>query len=141
MKNVAISNYEMAKRAAIVVAGLGVLYFVGQNVPVDHAVMSSSASVSSVQQVLPQATLLIPHDMRGIYYTGDDCDTTATHEVHIGMPEAEILCQTGRPSTVNKSVSKYGTRTQYVFEGLSGDRWYLYTTNGVISSWQESWTK
>lgn len=94
------------------------------------------------QPVSGGATLRIPDAARpfGEVY-GCTYGPDVIREVYIGMPESEITCQVGEADTVNRGM--YGNRAtaQYVFSGRDTDTWYLYTTNGFVTSWQESWTR
>ena len=141
MKNVTITNGQIATRATCVVVALSIASYVIVN-KVDFGKSPHSAVTGlSLQAPAASSELFIPHGMRGPFYDADDCKNTASHHVYIGMPVTQVLCQTGEPKSVNKSTNQYGTHAQYVFEGTAGERWYLYVDKGSISSWQESWTK
>ena len=57
--------------------------------------------------------------------------------VVIGMTECELLAARGAPSTVNRSVSSYGERKQYVYRSYAGQTVYVYTRDGLVTSWQD----
>lgn len=140
MKNVTVTNGQMAKRAVIATLAILLVGFMVEQGKMNEANVTESPPAVS-ESLSPQAgpdakVLFIASHMRGIYsYTSDECRNTSSHEVYIGMPEGQVVCQTGEPERENRSTNRYGTNVQYVFNGISGDTWYLYVTNGKVSSW------
>ena len=60
-------------------------------------------------------------------------------QIFIGMTESALWAAWGETANKNRSVSKYGSRTQHVYGsyGLFSSPVYVYTENGVITSWQD----
>lgn len=54
-------------------------------------------------------------------------------EIFVGMSEAAMLESWGTPVTVNRTVTGSGERKQHVYPQSV----YVYTENGVITSWQD----
>lgn len=52
--------------------------------------------------------------------------------INIGGFECDIFASYGRPHRYNRTVNSSGTNVQFVYDGL-----YIYTKNGVITSWQD----
>lgn len=52
--------------------------------------------------------------------------------IWIGMTEQMLLDSWGRPDDINTSVTRYGSRKQYVY----GSGQYVYVENGIVDSWQ-----
>lgn len=60
-------------------------------------------------------------------------ETTAiTKKVSMGMPEQLLILSWGSPKDISKTVGSWGVNKQFVY-GLSN---YVYTKNGVVTSWQ-----
>jgi len=58
-------------------------------------------------------------------------------QIFIGMSEDVMLMVVGKPVDVNSSTGTWGIHNQYVFEKPNKDRFYVYTENGKVTSWQE----
>lgn len=54
-------------------------------------------------------------------------------KIWIGMNQAMAIESIGRPYDINKTVTSYGTREQWVYSGSK----YLYFVNGELTSWQD----
>jgi hypothetical protein len=55
------------------------------------------------------------------------------HGVRIGMTAVEVLASSwGRPSDINRTTTRYGTREQWVY----GSRNYLYFEDGILTAIQ-----
>lgn len=53
---------------------------------------------------------------------------------HIGMTKEEVEASLwGKPERINRTVTAYGTREQWVY----GNRQYLYFTDGILTSFQD----
>jgi hypothetical protein len=52
--------------------------------------------------------------------------------IWIGMTEQMLIDSWGQPEDINASVTRYGSRKQYVY----GSGQYVYVENGIIDSWQ-----
>jgi hypothetical protein len=50
----------------------------------------------------------------------------------IGMSEQAMVCSLGEPTDRNRTVNTAGTFTQHIY-----GRTYIYTENGIITSWQD----
>ncbi|MBL6775109.1 MAG: hypothetical protein ISQ26_06825 [Candidatus Puniceispirillum sp.] len=67
------------------------------------------------------------------FFTDAEWALIKSQKIQIGQ-RAEILpCAFGRPSKVNRTVNQYGVSEQWVFRSTG---WYVYTDDGVITSWQ-----
>lgn len=63
----------------------------------------------------------------------------ALREVFIGMTDEEVARSWGRPSNINRTVTKYGSSEQWVYDrGGIGRGQYLYMENGTLRSIQSS---
>lgn len=60
--------------------------------------------------------------------------TIKARHIQIGMSEAALVCSWGRPDRINTSTGSWGTKKQWVY----GTGQYVYTSNGRITSWQQS---
>lgn len=54
----------------------------------------------------------------------------------VGMSIYDVVDELGMWSNKNTSQGAYGTRIQYVFNNRG--RWYVYTTNDKVTSWQNN---
>jgi hypothetical protein len=52
--------------------------------------------------------------------------------IWIGMTEQMLIDSWGQPEDINASVTRYGSRKQYVY----GSGQYVYVENGIVDSWQ-----
>lgn len=141
MKNVTITNREIALRAVGTLLALGIGYHLVQNTELDNATDpgASSSIVDTSQPDRRGSVLSVPPSARP--YDEPAMCGDVTHEIYIGMPESGVACQVGIPEQVNSWTNSYGTNSQYVFVGRDGTRWYVFTSSGLVSSWHESWTK
>lgn len=55
-------------------------------------------------------------------------------DVIIGMTMDEVVGSRGRPQQVNRTVTAYGTSTQWVMRGFNYR--YIYFENGKVTAWQ-----
>jgi hypothetical protein len=59
--------------------------------------------------------------------------------IRIGMSRCAMYASWGKPDRENRSVGSYGEHIQHVYN--SGYRYirpkYVYTRNGIVSSWQD----
>jgi hypothetical protein len=53
--------------------------------------------------------------------------------IWIGMTEEMLLDSWGQPEDINTTVTRYGTRKQYVY----GSGQYVYVENGKVDAWQD----
>ena len=55
-------------------------------------------------------------------------------KIAIGMPTCIMYATIGKPNKENKTVNAYRTHIQHVYRGKN---LYVYTDNGIITSWQD----
>ncbi|MWL91339.1 hypothetical protein [Cupriavidus sp. SW-Y-13] len=65
-----------------------------------------------------------------------DQDNVAGKKIQIGMSSTGLICSWGRPSKINSTTTRYGTREQWVYEISTSKRQYVYVENGLVSAWQ-----
>lgn len=53
--------------------------------------------------------------------------------IWIGMTEEMLLDSWGKPNDINQTVTRYGSRKQYVYSGSQ----YVYVVNGIVDAWQD----
>lgn len=53
--------------------------------------------------------------------------------IWIGMSEEMLLDSWGKPNDINQTVTRYGSRKQYVYSGSQ----YVYVVNGIVDAWQD----
>jgi hypothetical protein len=53
--------------------------------------------------------------------------------IWIGMTEEMLLDSWGQPEDINSTVTRYGSRKQYVY----GSGQYVYVENGKVEAWQD----
>jgi hypothetical protein len=61
-----------------------------------------------------------------------DATSIQNQEIQINGFECDVFAVFGPPKRYNRSVNAQGTRVQFVY-----NRTYIYTNNGVITSWQD----
>lgn len=70
----------------------------------------------------------------------DEWSDIEEKKIRIGMSELGLVCSWGKPGiygSINRTVNKYGERTQWVYRSCSRCKAkYVYTENGKITSWQ-----
>lgn len=54
----------------------------------------------------------------------------------VGMSLNDVIDELGMYKNVNTSEGAYGSRKQYIFDNTG--TWYVYITNGKVTSWQTS---
>lgn len=66
-------------------------------------------------------------------------DLVAKKQIQIGMSLCALYASWGKPDHENRSVGSWGTHIQHVYNaGLRYIRpTYVYTENGVVTSWQD----
>jgi tetrahydromethanopterin S-methyltransferase subunit G len=55
-------------------------------------------------------------------------------EIYVGMSTSAVRQSLGEPDDINRTVTEYGTREQWVYEDRD---MYVYIEDGVVQSWQE----
>jgi len=55
-------------------------------------------------------------------------------KVHIGMTKEQVKASWGPPYKVNRTVTAYGTREQWVYRGFTSG--YVYFDDGVVTAIQ-----
>ena len=70
----------------------------------------------------------------------DEWPVIEQKKIRMGMSELGLVCSWGNPSlygTINKSVTRYGERKQWVYRSCSSCKGqYVYTENGKVTSLQ-----
>ncbi|MBW2105994.1 MAG: hypothetical protein JRI26_08230 [Deltaproteobacteria bacterium] len=67
----------------------------------------------------------------------DEWPVIEQKKIRMGMSELGLVCSWGYPSTINKTVTRYGERKQWVYRSCSSCKGqYVYTENGKVTSWQ-----
>jgi len=70
----------------------------------------------------------------------DEWSVIEQKKIRMGMSELGLVCSWGKPSlygTINKTVTRYGERKQWVYRSCSSCKGqYVYTENGKVTSWQ-----
>lgn len=57
-------------------------------------------------------------------------------EIAIGMTEEQVKASWGKPNDYNRTVTKYGSREQWIY-GVFPSCTYIYFNDGVLTSWQD----
>jgi len=60
-------------------------------------------------------------------------------KIGMGMSECALFASWGWPTSANRTVTRYGTRVQYVYRSTgyyTSTAAYVYTENGKVTSWQ-----
>ena len=70
---------------------------------------------------------------RGVFRKGHAARIKAG-KVVTGMNANELRGAWGAPSDANRTVSRWGTRTQHVYGDFGP---YVYTRDGIVTSWQD----
>lgn len=58
------------------------------------------------------------------------------HYIWIGMKEDLVYCVLGIPTNINSTINKHGTNKQMVYRLNQYKTIYIYTENGIVSSFQ-----
>lgn len=58
-------------------------------------------------------------------------------KVFIDMTKEQVLASWGKPDDINRTVTKFGTHEQWVYNYGIGINTYLYLENNVVTSWQD----
>ena len=80
----------------------------------------------------PEAIMFISERFLG---RGDTFGNIAMRVVEIGMSECGLIASLGRADRVNETVTRLGTRKQFVYEGPTLYN-FIYTENGTVTSYQ-----
>lgn len=65
-------------------------------------------------------------------YGQEQVESMKKGQVWIGMNKEQAIFSRGRPKDVNRTVGSWGTKEQWVYNGV-----YLYFENGSLTSWQD----
>jgi len=65
----------------------------------------------------------------------NELDLVKNRQVQRGMSLCALYASWGVPNKENRSVGRWGTRIQHVY-GARYTRAYVYTENGIVTSWQ-----
>jgi len=67
----------------------------------------------------------------------DEWPVIEQKKIRMGMSELGLVCSWGYPSIINKTVTRYGERKQWVYRSCSSCKGqYVYTENGKVTNWQ-----
>ena len=85
-----------------------------------------------VQALAPTAEeLCVAHPT----WTATDCQRVSEGIIWLGMDAEQLQASWGRPTDINRTVSAYGVREQWVYRYSSTTR-YVYLKDGIVTSWQ-----
>jgi hypothetical protein len=59
-------------------------------------------------------------------------DLVKNSQIRIGMSQCNLYAALGIPEHENRTVGSWGVKIQHVYDGL-----YVYTDNGIVTSWQD----
>ena len=62
--------------------------------------------------------------------------TIAVGTIMIGMTKEQVIASWGRPRDINRTVTRYSTREQWVY-GEFPYSTYIYFENNILTSWQD----
>lgn len=65
-----------------------------------------------------------------------DWEFIENNKIGIGMTETGLYISWGYPRKVNESGGSYGTHKQLIYDRGKHSRQYVYTENGIVTSWQ-----
>lgn len=68
--------------------------------------------------------------------TANELDLVKNRQIQRGMSLCALYASWGVPNRQNRSVGAWGTRIQHVYGSSSTSRAYVYTDNGIVTSWQ-----
>lgn len=69
--------------------------------------------------------------------TQSEKDLVAKQQIQRGMSLCALYASWGIPDRENRSVGVWGTHVQHVYNAGSRHSAYVYTENGVVTSWQD----
>ena len=58
------------------------------------------------------------------------------HKIWLGMTDEMAVKSWGNPDDINRTVSTYGVKEQWIYGDISNRR-YLYFENGILTTWQD----
>ena len=67
------------------------------------------------------------------FFTDEEMTLIQEQKIKIGIRSELLRCIFGYPNAINRTVSQSGTSEQWVFRSAG---WYVYTENGLVTSWQ-----
>ena len=86
-----------------------------------------------VQSLAPTAEeLCVAHPT----WSAMDCQRISEGIIWLGMDAEQLQASWGRPADINRTVSAYGVREQWVYRYSSTTR-YVYLEDGIVTSWQD----
>ena len=68
-------------------------------------------------------------------WSATDCQRISEGIIWLGMDAEQLQAGWGRPTDINRTVSAYGVREQWVYRYSSTTR-YVYLDDGIVASWQ-----
>jgi len=64
-----------------------------------------------------------------------ECQRISEGTIWLGMDAEQLQASWGRPTDINRTVTRYGTHEQWVYRYSSTTR-YVYLDDGIVTSWQ-----
>lgn len=68
--------------------------------------------------------------------TANELDLVKNKQIQRGMSLCAMYASWGVPYKENRSVGRWGTHIQHVYGSHHSSRAYVYTENGIVTSWQ-----
>lgn len=99
----------------------------------DYANNPSRSITEVIVKELPFENVSVKTSSR----TAKSHDLVCAGKVWIGMKKSEFLFVSGKPKTINRSVSGSSTREQLVYDKGNYVTHYYYFEDGTLTSWQD----
>jgi hypothetical protein len=87
---------------------------------------------------------MAPQARREEYVKTHNVDTVTEQrimegKIAVGMTDDEVRASWGEPRDINRTVTEYGVREQWVYGSYTyiSDNTYLYFEDGVLTGWQD----
>lgn len=107
---------------------------------VSRGLISDEQLAQNIGSRLYRMDLMLEEAKSRKLFTDEEIELIKAKKARIGMSEHALIASWGNPGLygrVNKSVSRYGIRKQFVYRSCSNcSAVYVYTENGKITSWQ-----
>jgi len=69
-------------------------------------------------------------------WSKETCKLIAEGTIQQGMTKEQVRAARGEPNDINRTVTEYGTREQWVYGSSPSGRKYLYFKDGKLTGWQ-----
>lgn len=119
-----------------------------------HSIRTALLAALAIATATPAMAVYKCKDHLGrTVYQEKACDTKATSEkvdttpaasgitmessygkIYVGMDREEVQRAWGKPDDINRTVSKYGNREQWIYERGNYRRQYVYFEDGLVTS-------